>query len=1049
MNTSHMVHMQQANALLDPSDATHVAVKNGAWSNPGTWADGIVPGRDAMVHIPDGISIVYDVKSSPALGTIRLDGDLTFTRAHSTEMRVETIVTTMGSHFDAGSMADPIPANVEINIVFRDTPINTSDDPDMLGHGLVAFGEVDIQGAAKESHLVIKQDVPAGATSMAVEGDLTNWTAGDTILVVGTKYLGEDNNGVLMTQDETRTIVKVEGDRIYFDKPLDYAHEGPTSMEADIYVGNLSRNVTFSSENPEGTRGHVMLHNSTPNPEDGSVNSVRYAAFEDLGRTDKSLETSATNPEGRYPLHLHQIGTGVDAPTNMLIGNAVIGSPGWGIVQHESRAMVNDNIVYDVTGAGIVSEWGNETGAWMRNLVSSVTGYDAEDKNGNGDQGAAYSNQSRIIVQQDNIAANSKLGWDFSGHEGFAEDDPDKAPNDGIHRKMFEREQMKFDADPFDVAIDHEEGVIADFTGNTVMTSTEAFRVYHRQFANHSDTLSVIRDFDIWGGKDGINLMNYGFNYEFIDSDWSGSGIAFTMWGKNSSAVMNDIRVSDFGLVWKAHGISHEAVLYDVETTNIGQMFDIAYDSDKGDTSYWTNYFAQFGINYQNPLPTVLSKEDADPDAGLTFTLGADADVTLAPGDNQVHVTGTVTDGLGTRVFYENIIGSISNQASSYEGASLKLVNYDTTWHRNFSLDEFLTVHGTWQKPDGAWVTPVVFWVTERLSGTQHPVIIELKLEGFDDSDLAPFALDAYPTPTIENADFDYGFDTTSVDAPDPVEPAIPGDQLLGDSAANRLEGSAGDDTLFGGAGNDTLSGGEGNDQFRGDAGDDVFIGGEGIDTVIFQGATDTIVNLTTMALQNTGHGMDRFVGIQNVTSGLGNDKLYGNGAANALTGRGGNDVLVGQGGNDTLIGNEGDDTIDGGTGADQIVGGSGNDVLRGEGGNDQLSGGTGMDFLTGGSDADTFVFASVGDAGIGATRDQILDFEKGVDQIDLTDMVPGTFEFRGTKAFSPSGNAELRLFETSNGSTIVQLDVNGDGTADAEIRVADVTGLTVNDFGL
>ena len=197
--------------------------------------------------------------------------------------------------------------------------------------------------------------------------------------------------------------------------------------------------------------------------------------------------------------------------------------------------------------------------------------------------------------------------------------------------------------------------MIADFTGNSVMTSTEAFRVFHRQFADHSDTLSVIRDFDIWGGKDGVNLLNYAFNYEFIDSDWSGSGIAATMWGKTSSLVLSDLDVSDFGLLWRSHGISHEAVLHDVRTTNVDEMFDIKYNSDKGDTAYWTDYFAQFGIDYQNPLPKVLSKGDADPNAGLTFEMDAESDVTISPGDREVEITGTIIDGLGSRVFFERI----------------------------------------------------------------------------------------------------------------------------------------------------------------------------------------------------------------------------------------------------------------------------------------------------------------------------------------------------------------------------------------------------------
>ncbi|QBR38588.1 hypothetical protein ETW23_22065 (plasmid) [Leisingera sp. NJS201] len=269
-------------------------------------------------------------------------------------------------------------------------------------------------------------------------------------------------------------------------------------------MGNLSRNVVFQSENPEGTRGHVMMHNSTPDHEDGSTNCVRYAEFRDLGRTDHSQEVGTepgeANPQGRYPVHLHMTGTEPNGPTSMIEGNAVTGSPGWGIVQHSSQAMINSNIVYDVTGAGIVSEMGDETGAWMNNLVSSVTGSKMSGQTGS--EGAAYENQSRVIVQQDNIAANSKIAWNYSGRESFPEDaDNPNAPNDGIHRKMFEREQVPFDPSPFDVALDHEEPPIIDFDDNTSIASGTGLRVFHRQFSDDTDTMSVFRNFTIWAAR--------------------------------------------------------------------------------------------------------------------------------------------------------------------------------------------------------------------------------------------------------------------------------------------------------------------------------------------------------------------------------------------------------------------------------------------------------------------------------------------------------------------------------------------------------------------
>jgi serralysin len=240
--------------------------------------------------------------------------------------------------------------------------------------------------------------------------------------------------------------------------------------------------------------------------------------------------------------------------------------------------------------------------------------------------------------------------------------------------------------------------------------------------------------------------------------------------------------------------------------------------------------------------------------------------------------------------------------------------------------------------------------------------------------------------------------------------------------------------TVLGGGGSDTITGGANADTLSGDTESDVLIGRGGDDSL--DGGSDNDVILG-------GSGNDSMHG------GSGNDTLNGGGDNDTIYGEGNNDAIVGQDGADYMDGGSGNDTIDGGAGNDVLEGGDDNDVLRGRDGEDELAGGLGLDFLTGGADADVFVFRGTSVAGIGATRDQILDFEQGVDLISVVGMSPGVFEFRGTSSFAPSGNSELRLFETSTGSTIVQFDVDGDGAVDAEIRVAGVTGLTADDFAL
>ncbi len=266
-------------------------------------------------------------------------------------------------------------------------------------------------------------------------------------------------------------------------------------------------------------------------------------------------------------------------------------------------------------------------------------------------------------------------------------------------------------------------------------------------------------------------------------------------------------------------------------------------------------------------------------------------------------------------------------------------------------------------------------------------------------------------------------------------------ENLRGSAFADSLRGDQFDNVLNGGEGDDTLIGRDGNDILSGDLGRDRLIGGAGTDTACYLTSdAGVIADLGTPAA-NTGDARgDTYSSVENILGSTWGDALRGNHLGNHIQGLGGDDAILGR---------QGDDTIDGGAGDDALRGDGGNDILRGDAGEDLLIGGVGRDYLTGGADADCFAFASVADLGIGAMRDQILDFEQGLDMISVAAVAPGVFDFRGTNAFAASGNAELRLLETATGSTIVQFDVDGNGTTDAELRIANVTGLTAGDFVL
>lgn len=193
------------------------------------------------------------------------------------------------------------------------------------------------------------------------------------------------------------------------------------------------------------------------------------------------------------------------------------------------------------------------------------------------------------------------------------------------------------------------------------------------------------------------------------------------------------------------------------------------------------------------------------------------------------------------------------------------------------------------------------------------------------------------------------------------VENVITGngnDRLTGSSLANALASGAGNDLLYGEGGNDTLLGGAGVDRMRGDLGDDLMNGGADLDTVYYAGAVNTVVNLTLTTAQNTGHGNDTLVQIENVTTADGADRLTGSTLGNVISAGAGNDTIGAGAGNDTVNGGIGDDRVNGGAGTDSLIGGLGND---------------------------TFVYTT------GYGSDRIRDFQNGTDRINI---VAGATQF-------------------------------------------------------
>lgn len=282
--------------------------------------------------------------SNATLDWLRVEGGLSILGG---VLGISTIVGTADSHltFRAGT----VEFSGQVN------------DPFAFSVGMIWHGSADIHGAEKSPYSFAVGELAAGQQTIEV-ADGSGWQVGDKLVVAGTSL------DYRVNQDDVRHVAAVDGNTVTLDSPLAFAHvlvDGHPPV-----IENLTRSVTFRTADGSPDRGHVMfMHNPDVD--------ISYAAFEGLGRTDKTRDFTIPdgqgggleNPNGRYSLHFHRTGYSYDSQQASVVGVAIDGSPGWGLTNHESYVNVYNSVAYNVVGASFVTETGNEQGTFTRDVA--------------------------------------------------------------------------------------------------------------------------------------------------------------------------------------------------------------------------------------------------------------------------------------------------------------------------------------------------------------------------------------------------------------------------------------------------------------------------------------------------------------------------------------------------------------------------------------------------------------------------------------------------------------------------------------------------------
>jgi hypothetical protein len=512
-------------ALVPRSEATNVAVANGSWFATETWHDGRIPGQDARVLIPEGIAVLYDGQGDAPLFTVRIDGALQFAPDKDSRITVDTLVVAPTGLLQIGTAASPVRPDVRAEVLINGKgDIDLAWDPMLLSRGVISLGQGEIHGVSKTAFLKVGTAPKRGDRQLQLASIPEGWRIGDRLVVSGTLKQGWawDNDAAAVvhheSQDEVVTITAIDGATVTLDRSLRYNHYAPRKDLA-AYVANVTRNIVFASLDGDATplsqRGHVMFMHS-------DAVDVRYAAFEHLGRTDKSAEASdlsalaevapTSNIKGRYPLHLHKTGmASPDAPA-MVVGNVVFDSPGWGYVHHSSNADFIDNVAFDVFGAAFAAEDGDETGIWLRNMAIRAKGFDWGDvpaksgleRHDNGRTGDGFFFAGRLVEAAENVAINTTHGFVWMHRSAPSGPLPETVDHPEI---AYGKPRLEPDDAP-----------IQGFRNNEAFGTEIGLMVIKQNSEQGHDVRSVLDGFINWETRKGVDI-SYTAHYTFLNFD--------------------------------------------------------------------------------------------------------------------------------------------------------------------------------------------------------------------------------------------------------------------------------------------------------------------------------------------------------------------------------------------------------------------------------------------------------------------------------------------------------------------------------------------------
>lgn len=370
---------------------------SGLWTNAATWEQGIVPAAGDRVVVRSGHKVVYDADSKEVIRLVQVAGTLEFASDRNTRLEVG-LLTMMPSDdpteegFDCHApprAVDETKPRPSLMVGRPDAPIPGKHTALIRLHYVEGMnkescpaivccaGRMEVHGEPlKRTWVKLKQEAEVGAETLSLAEPVTDWKAGDHLVITRTQRPGRGGGigrrggeGAAKAGDgasrsgegaeepadhnEERKLASTSSNTLKLDAPLKFSHYADEKEGFQGEVVNLTRNVIVESADPAGVRGHTMFHKN-------SAGSISYAEFRHLGKQDVL---------GRYSLHFHLCG-------NTMRGSSVIGASIWDshnrwiTIHGTDNLVIRDCVGFKSFGHGYFLEDGTETNNILDNNMA-------------------------------------------------------------------------------------------------------------------------------------------------------------------------------------------------------------------------------------------------------------------------------------------------------------------------------------------------------------------------------------------------------------------------------------------------------------------------------------------------------------------------------------------------------------------------------------------------------------------------------------------------------------------------------------------------------